>query len=75
MSRALPVPARATLLQKIERRSPFGWREAALTLLIVFLAYQVVIPLVMIVWTSLKTARPGLVMCPAAGAHAVASSP
>src|SRR5258707_2127011 len=42
-----------------ERRFPFGWREIALTLLIVFLAYQVVIPFVMIIWTSLKTARPG----------------
>ena len=36
-----------------------GWREITLALLIVFLAYQVVIPFVMIIWTSLKTARPG----------------
>jgi len=42
-----------------ERRWRFGWREIALTLLIVFLAYQVVVPFVMIIWTSLKTARPG----------------
>ncbi|HTK13097.1 MAG TPA: iron ABC transporter permease [Xanthobacteraceae bacterium] len=42
-----------------ERRSNFGWREAALATLIVLLAYQVVIPFVMIIWTSLKTARPG----------------
>jgi iron(III) transport system permease protein len=44
---------------KHERPRRFGWREAALALLIVFLAYQVVIPFVMIIWTSLKTARPG----------------
>ncbi|MEA2903829.1 MAG: iron(III) transport system permease protein [Alphaproteobacteria bacterium] len=37
----------------------FGWREVTLALLILFLAYQVVIPFVMIIWTSLKTARPG----------------
>src|SRR5262247_764321 len=37
----------------------FGWREVTLALLILFLAYQVVIPFMMIVWTSLKTARPG----------------
>ncbi len=36
-----------------------GWRPLALTLLIAFLAYQVVIPFVMIIWTSFKTARPG----------------
>jgi iron(III) transport system permease protein len=41
------------------RRFHFGWREVVLALLIVFLAYQVVIPFVMIIWTSLKTARPG----------------
>ena len=37
----------------------FGWKEAALALLIAVLAYQVVIPFVMIIWTSLKLARPG----------------
>jgi iron(III) transport system permease protein len=36
-----------------------GWREAALALLIAILAYQVVLPFVMIIWTSLKQARPG----------------
>src|SRR5262245_50995096 len=40
-------------------RSIFGWRSIVLTLLIIFLAYQVVIPFLMIIWTSLKTARPG----------------
>jgi hypothetical protein len=37
----------------------FGWKEAALALLIAILAYQVLIPFVMIVWASLKLARPG----------------
>src|SRR5262245_45438700 len=37
----------------------FGWREAVLALLVALLIYQVVVPFVMIVWTSLKTARPG----------------
>ena len=41
------------------RRFRFSWRAVALALLIAFLAYQVVIPFVMIIWTSLKTARPG----------------
>jgi iron(III) transport system permease protein len=36
-----------------------GWREATLALLVAFLAYQVVVPFVMIIWTSLKTVRPG----------------
>jgi iron(III) transport system permease protein len=37
----------------------FGWKEATLALLIAVLAYQVVVPFVMIIWTSLKLARPG----------------
>src|SRR5215475_11168923 len=37
----------------------FGWRSLVLVLLIAFLAYQVVVPFLMIIWTSLKTARPG----------------
>src|SRR4051812_39923561 len=41
------------------RPSRFGWRQITLTLLLLFLAYQVVIPFLMIIWTSLKTARPG----------------
>ena len=40
-------------------RSASGWRGIVLALLITFLAYQVVVPFLMIVWTSLKTARPG----------------
>jgi iron(III) transport system permease protein len=51
---APPVTSRARA-----RRSTFGWRGIVLTLLIIFLAYQVVVPFLMIVWTSLKTARPG----------------
>jgi len=46
-------------IPKPERRGRFGWKQIALVLLILFLAYQVVIPFVMIIWTSLKTARPG----------------
>jgi iron(III) transport system permease protein len=42
-----------------ERRFFLGWRELTLFLLIALLAYQVVIPFLMIIWTSLKTARPG----------------
>jgi iron(III) transport system permease protein len=34
-------------------------KAAVLALLIAVLAYQVVVPFVMIIWTSLKTARPG----------------
>ncbi len=39
------------------RRLP--WKEAALALLIALLAYQVIVPLIMVVWTSFKQARPG----------------
>src|SRR3954471_2307143 len=42
-----------------EHRRYIGWREVTLGLLIIFLTYQVVIPFAMIIWTSLKTARPG----------------
>jgi iron(III) transport system permease protein len=55
----LASDARRTRSPNPERRFSFGWREATLALLIVLLAYQVVIPFVMIIWTSLKTARPG----------------
>jgi iron(III) transport system permease protein len=43
----------------LANRASSGWRSIVLTLLIIFLAYQVVVPFLMIVWTSLKTARPG----------------
>jgi len=46
-------------LRAPESRFQFGWRGAALALLIVLLAYQVIIPFVMIIWTSLKVVRPG----------------
>jgi len=36
-----------------------GLKEAALALLIAVLAYQVIVPFAMIIWTSLKLARPG----------------
>jgi iron(III) transport system permease protein len=44
---------------KTSYRTLFGWKEIVLALLIAVLAYQVVVPFAMIIWTSLKTARPG----------------
>src|SRR5689334_4298685 len=35
------------------------WRRIVLGLLVAAMIWQVVIPFVMIIWTSLKTARPG----------------
>ncbi len=55
----LASTAPAARPQISERRIRFGWKEIALALLIIFLTYQVIIPFVMIIWTSLKTARPG----------------
>src|ERR1700722_17504176 len=49
----------STIAPSAERRRFLGWKEAALALLILILAYQVIIPFVMIIWTSLKVARPG----------------
>jgi iron(III) transport system permease protein len=49
----------ATPTRPRSSRSSFGWRSVVLALLIAFLAYQVVVPFLMIIWTSLKTARPG----------------
>ena len=40
-------------------RSPFDGRKGAFALLTVILVYQVIIPFMMIIWTSFKTARPG----------------
>jgi iron(III) transport system permease protein len=40
-------------------RLAFDWRPIALVLLALLLAYQVIVPFLMIIWTSLKTARPG----------------
>jgi iron(III) transport system permease protein len=47
------LPWRAAL------RAPFGWQQGVLVLLIALLMYQVVVPLAMIIWASLKVARPG----------------
>ena len=41
------------------RRLALDWRQIALVLLALLLAYQVIVPFLMIIWTSLKTARPG----------------
>ena len=47
--------ARATTLW----RFALDWQRIALVLLALLLAYQVLVPFLMIIWTSLKTARPG----------------
>ncbi len=49
----------ALLSRQTGVRERFGWQQAALALLIAVLAYQVAIPFLMIIWTSLKAARPG----------------
>jgi iron(III) transport system permease protein len=54
LSIAVAVPA-----QKVGPQGRWRWQQAAVALLIALLAYQVVIPFAMIVWTSLKLARPG----------------
>ena len=41
------------------RHALANWRTVVLGLLILLLIYQVIIPFAMIIWTSLKTARPG----------------
>ena len=53
-----PDPA-LTPLPSREGQSRLNWRSIALGFLILGLAYQVVIPFLMIIWTSLKTTRPG----------------
>ena len=45
--------------RRVSAGGGFNWRNVVLGLLILALAYQVVIPFVMIIWTSLKTSRPG----------------
>lgn len=50
--------AQGTVAQR-ERRSRLDWRSIVLVLLVLGLVYQVVVPFLMIIWTSLKTARPG----------------
>ncbi len=45
--------------QDVGMHGRFGWKQVALALLIALLAYQVIVPFVMIIWTSLKLARPG----------------
>ena len=41
------------------RKPSLDWRKPAFSLLFVILVYQVAIPFLMIVWTSLKDVRPG----------------
>lgn len=57
-----PSDVGAPLAAQIPRTrgsSIMDWRRIALAALVLILLYQVVIPFVMIFWTSLKTARPG----------------
>ncbi len=46
-------------LSRINQRFSLDGGKLALTLIILILGYQVLIPLAMVVWTSLKVARPG----------------
>src|ERR1700746_1218412 len=57
--RLMSLPPEIANSNEKERRLHLGWREVALALLIAFLAYQVVIPFLMIVWARLNTARRG----------------
>src|SRR5688572_26920567 len=41
------------------RRIPLDGGRLALALIVLILIYQVVIPLLMVLWTSLKVVRPG----------------
>ena len=43
----------------MRRRIPLDGGRVALALIILILVYQVVIPLLMVIWTSLKIERPG----------------
>ncbi|HWG06449.1 MAG TPA: ABC transporter permease subunit, partial [Beijerinckiaceae bacterium] len=49
----------AAQAQPARARFALDWRRIVLVLLGLLLAYQVVVPFLMIIWTSLKTARPG----------------
>ena len=60
MSMTEGTPARGEGLKAAaDRRLRIDWRSITLALLALLLAYQVVIPFLMIIWTSLKTSRPG----------------
>src|SRR4051812_38908228 len=56
---AIDPPTAAPPLLARTRGFALDWRRIVLALLIALLVWQVVIPFVMIIWTSLKTARPG----------------
>jgi iron(III) transport system permease protein len=54
------TPARADASVRPRSSGPrIDWRILTLLLLVLLLTYQVVIPFLMIIWTSLKTSRPG----------------
>src|SRR5438094_3921232 len=57
---SVPEPGRgARPLMGSARLSGLDWRKIAFVLLFALLVWQVVIPFVMVVWTSLKVSRPG----------------
>ena len=58
MTEASPAPHPAAA-RRNTASSSVNWRAIVLALLVLGLAYQVVIPFIMIIWTSLKTSRPG----------------
>jgi len=54
------LPARSgSGTRRSGRKFHLDWRIIVLILLVVFLAYQVIVPFFMILWTSFKDVRPG----------------
>ena len=58
MSISTRMPPQLATIPGISGRR-FDWRWLALGLLVALLIYQVIVPFLMIVWTSFKTVRPG----------------
>ncbi|MGH7930605.1 MAG: ABC transporter permease [Candidatus Binatia bacterium] len=58
-SRSLRLAGQRIGWSEMTRRISLDGGRVALALIVLILIYQVVVPLAMIVWTSLKTVRPG----------------
>jgi iron(III) transport system permease protein len=56
---ATNTPLPTTLTAAPASRVLLDWRTFALAALVILLVYQVIVPFVMIIWTSFKTTRPG----------------
>ena len=56
---ATNTPLPTTLTAAPAGRVLLDWRTFALAALVILLVYQVIVPFVMIIWTSFKTTRPG----------------